>query len=239
MSRTSSRRRVVPNTVDEPVSVSRDSASGGKKLARDAAIADMGSGLNFDALLGALPHPILVIEPDDGVSYANVAAETFFSTSAVVMRREGFAKLIAFGCPLVSLVAQVREQASTVNEYSVEIASPRFVAPKLADVFAGPLLEAPNRTVLLLQQRDMAHMIERQLTHRAAARSVQGMAAILAHEIKNPLSGIRGAAQLLEQGLGDEDRTLTQLICAETDRIRSLVDDLEVFGDERPIPKTP
>jgi two-component system nitrogen regulation sensor histidine kinase GlnL len=82
-------------------------------------------------------------------------------------------------------------------------------------------------------------MIERQLTHRAAARSLSGMAAVLAHEIKNPLSGIRGAAQLLEPGLLDEDRALTQLICSETDRIRNLVDRMEVFGDERPLPKEP
>ena len=81
----------------------------------------------------------------------------------------------------------------------------------------------------------MAQMIERQLTHRAAARSVSGLAAVLAHEIKNPLSGIRGAAQLLEPGLNDDDRALTQLICTETDRIRNLVDRMEVFGDERPV----
>ena len=87
----------------------------------------------------------------------------------------------------------------------------------------------------MLQQRSMAQMIERQLTHRAAARSVSGMAAVLAHEIKNPLSGIRGAAQLLEPGLKDDDRALTQLICTETDRIRNLVDRMEVFGDERPL----
>ncbi len=85
----------------------------------------------------------------------------------------------------------------------------------------------------------MAQMIERQLTHRAAARSVSGLAAVLAHEIKNPLSGIRGAAQLLESGLSDDDRALTQLICSETDRIRNLVDRMEVFGDERPLAKEP
>ncbi len=91
----------------------------------------------------------------------------------------------------------------------------------------------------MLQQRSMAQMIERQLTHRAAARSVSGLAAVLAHEIKNPLSGIRGAAQLLEPSLSDEDRALSQLICAETDRIRNLVDRMEVFGDERPLATEP
>jgi two-component system nitrogen regulation sensor histidine kinase GlnL len=85
----------------------------------------------------------------------------------------------------------------------------------------------------------MALMIERQLTHRGAARSVSGLAAVLAHEIKNPLSGIRGAAQLLESERTDSDRTLTQLICAESDRICKLVDRMEIFGDERPLQREP
>ncbi|MDI6838450.1 MAG: ATP-binding protein, partial [Rhizobiaceae bacterium] len=81
--------------------------------------------------------------------------------------------------------------------------------------------------------------IDRQLTHRAAARSVTGLASMLAHEIKNPLSGIRGAAQLLESSVTDEDRALTRLICDETDRIVSLVDRMEVFSDERPVDRQP
>ena len=85
----------------------------------------------------------------------------------------------------------------------------------------------------------MAEKIDRQMTHRGAARSVTGLAAMLAHEIKNPLSGIRGAAQLLETVVGDEDRALTSLIKEETDRIVSLVDRMEIFSDERPIDRTP
>ncbi len=85
----------------------------------------------------------------------------------------------------------------------------------------------------------MADKIDRQLTHRAAARSVTGLASMLAHEIKNPLSGIRGAAQLLETSVADEDRALTRLICDETDRIVSLVDRMEVFSDERPVDRVP
>ena len=85
----------------------------------------------------------------------------------------------------------------------------------------------------------MAQMIERQLTHRGAARSVSGLAAVLAHEIKNPLSGIKGAAQLIEGELANGDRTLTQLICAESDRICKLVDRMQVFGDERPVQLEP
>jgi len=195
--------------------------------------------VEHDMLLGALPHPILVISEDNSIVYGNAAAEAFLSTSATMLTRLKLADVFAFGCPLLTLVDQVRESGSTVNEYGVEMASPKFSAPKLVDVYAGPMSEGVQLIVVMLQQRSMAQMIERQLTHRAAARSVSGMAAVLAHEIKNPLSGIKGAAQLLEQNLSDEDRVLSQLICSETDRIRNLVNRMEVFGDERPLSKEP
>jgi two-component system nitrogen regulation sensor histidine kinase GlnL len=91
----------------------------------------------------------------------------------------------------------------------------------------------------MLQERTIADKMDRQLTHRGAARSVSALAAMLAHEIKNPLSGIRGAAQLLEQSAGDDDRTLTRLICDEADRIVKLVDRMEVFSDQRPVEREP
>ena len=191
--------------------------------------------LEHDLLLAALPHPILAIGEDECVVYANPAAEGFFSISIAVLRRQRLRDVVGFGCPLIALIDQVRRSDSTVNEYGIEIAMPRVDGPRLVDVYAGPLTDQPGLIVVMLQQRSMAQMIERQLTHRAAARSVSGMAAVLAHEIKNPLSGIRGAAQLLEPALGDEDRELTRLICTETDRIRDLVDRMEVFGDERPL----
>jgi two-component system, NtrC family, nitrogen regulation sensor histidine kinase GlnL len=92
---------------------------------------------------------------------------------------------------------------------------------------------------VMLQERTIAEKMDRQLIHRGAARSVIALASMLAHEIKNPLSGIRGAAQLLEQSAADEDRPLTRLICDETDRIVKLVDRMEVFGDERPVEREP
>lgn len=191
--------------------------------------------IDCEMLLGALPHPVLVVANDQRIGFANSAAEVFFSMSASALRRSRITDVFAFGCPLLALVEQVQATGVTVNEYGIEVATPRFSAAKLVDVYAGPLAEDPRYMFLMLQQRSMALMIERQLNHRAAARSVSGMAGVLAHEIKNPLSGIRGAAQLLEPGLSDDDRALTQLICAETDRIRNLVDRMEVFGDERPI----
>ena len=195
--------------------------------------------IEHDLLLAALPHPILVLGEDERVIYANPAAEIFTSCGQAVLKRLMLSEIVAFGCPLITLVEQVRRTDATVNEYGVEVTMPRVEGTKLVDVFSGTMPDQPGVVIVMLQQRSMAQMIERQLTHRAAARSVSGMAAVLAHEIKNPLSGIRGAAQLLEPTVSDEDRQLTQLICTETERIRKLVDRMEVFGDERPMAKDP
>jgi two-component system nitrogen regulation sensor histidine kinase GlnL len=214
----------------------RAKATASDAKARAASLSTVKAGhVDRENLLNALPHPVLVIAEDQRILFANAAAEIFYSMSAPALTRSKIADIVAFGCPLLSLVEQVQATGAAVNEYAIEIATPRFSGAKLVDVYGGPLPEDPRHMFLMLQQRSMAQMIERQLTHRAAARSVSGMASVLAHEIKNPLSGIRGAAQLLEPGLSDEDRTLTQLICSETDRIRDLVDRMEVFGDERPI----
>ncbi|MHA1517058.1 MAG: two-component system sensor histidine kinase NtrB [Alphaproteobacteria bacterium] len=190
-------------------------------------------------MLDALPHPLLVIGEGLAITYANTTAEDFFQMSASVLCRNTLTDVVAFGTPLVALVEQVRCYGTTVNEYGVEVGSFRFEVPKLVDLYGGPVGEGPGNVMVMLQQRSMAQMIERQLTHRGAARSVSGLAAVLAHEIKNPLSGIRGAAQLLESNSSEGDRTLTQLICAESDRICKLVDRMEIFGDERPIQLEP
>jgi two-component system nitrogen regulation sensor histidine kinase GlnL len=191
--------------------------------------------IEHDVLVGALPHPILVLAADERVIYANVAAETFFQSSQAVLKRQQLGVIVSDDCPLIALARQVARNGTTVNEYGVLISTPKIQAPRLVDIYGGPLPDAPDLVLLMLQQRSMAQMIERRLTHRAAERSVSGLAAVLAHEIKNPLSGIRGAAQLLEPALSDEDRALARLICEETDRIRNLVDRMEVFGDERPL----
>lgn len=191
------------------------------------------------ALLDALPHPVLLVDGDDAIVQANSAAETFFQASTNVLRRHPLPYFVPFGSPLLSLVEQVRDRAAAVSEYRVDIGTPRNGGERVVDIYASPLLDRPNGVVVVLQERTMADKIDRQLTHRGAARTVTGLAAMLAHEIKNPLSGIRGAAQLLEASVGDEDRSLTRLICDEADRIVKLVDRMDVFSDERPIEREP
>src|SRR5689334_19766842 len=192
-----------------------------------------------DAVLNALPHPVIMVSADGKIADANVAAESFFEVSLPLLRRHLLRDLVPFGSPLLTLVDQVRNTAAAVNEYKVDLGTPRNPTERLVDLHVAPMAERPDTVVVLLQERTMADKMDRQLTHRGAARSVSAMAAMLAHEIKNPLSGIRGAAQLLEQSANDDDRPLTRLICDEADRIVKLVGRFEVFSDERPVEREP
>jgi two-component system, NtrC family, nitrogen regulation sensor histidine kinase GlnL len=192
-----------------------------------------------DAVLDALPHPVVMVSADGSIANANAAAESFFEASVTLLRRHTLRELVPFGSPLLSLVEQVRSRGAAVNEYRVDLGTPRNPGERLVDLHVAPVPERPDHVVVMLQERTIADKMDRQLTHRSAARSVIALAAMLAHEIKNPLSGIRGAAQLLEQSVGDEDRSLTRLICEEADRIVKLVDRMEVFTDQRPIEREP
>jgi len=204
-----------------------------------SAVAPLLAASAADAVLNALPHPVIVVSSDGKVVDANVAAEAFFEVSVALLRRNLLRDLVPFGSPLLTLIEQVRRRGAAVNEYKVDLGTPRNPGDRLVDLFVAPLPERPDYVVVMLQERSIADKMDRQLTHRGAARSVSALAAMLAHEIKNPLSGIRGAAQLLEQSVEDDDRTLTRLICDEADRIVKLVDRMEVFTDERPIEREP
>lgn len=190
-------------------------------------------------VLNTIRRPVIMVGPEGFITFANADAEDFFRSSATMLARNTLSRLIPFGSPLLTLVDQVRERRAPVNEYRVDVSSPRLGIEKVVDLYVAPVPEFPGSVVVMFQERSMADKIDRQMTHRGAARSVTGLAAMLAHEIKNPLSGIRGAAQLLELSASDEDRALTRLITDETDRIVSLVDRMEVFSDERPIDRYP
>ena len=98
---------------------------------------------------------------------------------------------------------------------------------------AAPMPDQPNCVVVTLQDESAARTLDQQISARNAARSITGMAAILAHEVKNPLSGIRGAAQLLEVSAPAGDRELAVLIRDEADRIRAMVERMETFGEKK------
>lgn len=190
------------------------------------------------ALLNALADNVLIVGRDRSIGFANLAAEQLFGASAPYLRRRGLADFVPLDSPLFTLIDQVFANGAAVCEYGVTLETPR-IGNHFVNIQVAPIPEDPDSVIVSIHEQSIARKIDRQLTHRSAARSVTAMASLLAHEIKNPLSGIRGAAQLLEPGLGDDDRTLTRLICDETDRICALVDRMEVFADKRPIVREP
>lgn len=194
-------------------------------------------GVPAESVLEAFPYPVLVISAQDGISYVNSAAEQFFGAGANQLTRRSLGDLLPFGSPVISLVQEAREKLAAMSEYEVEIANPRL-PHRSVNVTASPIVEHEANILLTLQENTIASAMDRQLTHRGAARSVTAMAAILAHEVKNPLSGIRGAAQLLEQNAEPDDQALTRLICDETDRIVGIVERMEMFSD-KPIEREP
>ena len=113
--------------------------------------------IEHDLLLAALPHPILVLGEDDRVLYANLAAETFFSLSQAMLKRQKLSEIVAFASPLGALVDQVRKSGVTVNEYGLDVDLPRNGGHKLVDVFAGALAEQPELVVVAQLARAQPH----------------------------------------------------------------------------------
>lgn len=190
------------------------------------------------SVLNALTAAVLVLDEEEAILQANAATEDLFESSAHHLLGMPLSELLPPDCQLFSLIQQALEEGTCVSEYGVPLDSPR-TGPRTMNIQVAPLVENPKLVVVSLHEQSIALKIGHQLTHRNSARSVTAMAAMLAHEVKNPLSGIRGAAQLLEQNCSAEDRTLTQLICDESDRIVALVNRMEVFSDKRPVDRTP
>jgi two-component system nitrogen regulation sensor histidine kinase GlnL len=194
--------------------------------------------IDFEAVWQALPQPAILLNADGSIAAVNPSAESFLSASAAQLTRRSLHDLAGPQSRLADLVARGRGGAISLADHNVEITLPDGRA-RAVDVQVAPLDEASGRVMILIQPRSIAEQMDRSLTHRAAARSVTGMAAMLAHEIKNPLAGISGAAQLLEMTLGDAERELTTLIRDETKRVEKLLERVEAFGDTRPRPKAP
>jgi two-component system nitrogen regulation sensor histidine kinase GlnL len=186
------------------------------------------------ATLAALPTAVVVLARDNTIAFVNGTAEFLLRGSASHLAGHALDELIPADNPLFALLAQVRSEGTVVSNYDVALESPR-IGHCFVNMQAAPLPELDGGVVLTLQERSIADKIARQLNFRGAARSVTALAAMLAHEVKNPLSGIRGAAQLLEQHASEDDKPLTALICDEADRICALVDRMDMFADSRPV----
>ena len=198
-----------------------------------ARIAPKATPLDTAAVLGALPVPVILLDAVGGFRFVNHAAEQFLGLSQQQLAHMALADLLPPDSPLLQMIDLVRRTGTPVADHDLSIESLRLHKRSIT-AQATVLPEEPGCVLLSMQDGSAARALDRQMEFRGAARSVSGMAAILAHEVKNPLSGIRGAAQLLEGTVSEEDRELAVLIRDEADRIRALVERMEAF-DDRPI----
>jgi len=180
--------------------------------------------------LNALSDSILAVDRHQNIHFANLAAEQLLRSSRQMICQRKLSHYFPEDSPIFWLAQQARESGNTVAENDAALDFLHYGMAQVA-IHASPVGDDGGDVVVCIREQAIARQIDRQLNHRSAARSVTAMASMMAHEIRNPLAGIKGAAQLLERSVDAEDRSLTQLICAEVDRLNGLVDRIEVFSD--------
>ena len=197
------------------------------------AVSTPAADLTEAQIFAILPNPVFVLDRDDRFIYLNQAAEIFFQSSQMMLLGTSLASLIPADSNFLSMVSRARTQAASVGDQGVEFAGPK-IGLKLINVQITPFGDAEPRLLVCIQERALAERLRGQSLFRGAARSIAAMAALLAHEVKNPLAGIKGAAQLLEADLdvnGDlNGQSLTRMIVEESDRVAALLDRMEGFA---------
>jgi len=186
-----------------------------------------------DMLWASLPIPAFLLNPDDTIADVTPAAEAFLNMSGRSLIGTPIWDKLMIDAPLEESFARVRSDQSGLFINNVDVGGGNR-APMQCNIQIGPLTDAPDMVLVLLEPRQLADRMESAHAVKSAAKSAIGMAEMLAHEIKNPLAGITGAAQLLSMGLSGEDREMTDLIVAEARRITKLLEQVEQFGNLRP-----
>lgn len=200
---------------------------------------------NPNDILQTLAQPVLCIDKETIILQTNTAAQMLLNSSDTALHGKKLSDLLLHDSPLLALVWDASAAQSSYAAHAIELSfNPlhhhnHSLQNQLYDVQVLPMADYNGCMVIHIQPRSIANIMNRQLTHQGAVRAVVGASALLAHEIKNPLSGIRGAAQLLEPELEPNNRDLTRMICKEVDRIAALVDRMETFTDTRPTQRKP
>jgi two-component system nitrogen regulation sensor histidine kinase GlnL len=192
------------------------------------------TGLPAPGIIWAsLPVPALMLDAQDRIVEINPAAELFLNASSRSMRGQGVLDRLSINAPIDEGLAGVRAKQAALFINDVDVTTGER-APMQCTIQVAPIQDAPDMLLMLVTPREIADRLGRSAAVTAAAKSAIGMAEMLAHEIKNPLAGIAGAAQLLSMNLSAEDRELTDLIVEETRRIVKLLEQVEQFGNLRP-----
>jgi len=185
------------------------------------------------ALWISLPIPALIVSGENALADLNPAAETFMNGSLRSLIGAPLWDKLMVDAPLEEAFSRVRGSLSPLFINDVYVGTGER-PPVQCNLQVAPLADNPELVLLLIEPREIAGRLGRAMQSKSAAKSAIGMAEMLAHEIKNPLAGITGAAQLLSMNLSNEDLELTDLIVAESRRIVKLLEQVEQFGNLRP-----
>ncbi|SLN37039.1 Nitrogen regulation protein NR(II) [Roseovarius albus] len=183
-----------------------------------------------EAIWSVLPMPAVVLDESDSIVHLNPAAEDFINASEKTLIGLSAWEKVNVKPPFSNALARVREGSAPLYATDIEI-QVGHKGTVQCDLQIVPFADASGHLLVLISPKRAAGHAATSRIARSAAKSAIGMAEMLAHEIKNPLAGITGAAQLLEMNLPAEDQEMTELIVSECRRIVGLLDQVEQFGD--------
>lgn len=186
--------------------------------------------MNMDDLWASLPVPGFLIDADNRISDVNPAGEGFLNASRKSATGAPVWDLIAVDAPIEGAVLRARAHGSPLFVNDIDVGTGNR-APLQCALQIAPMQGQPGTMILMISPRELAGRMTQSQSVKSAAQSAIGMAEMLAHEIKNPLAGITGAAQLLAMNLAPEDLELTDLIVEESRRIVKLLGQVEQFGN--------
>ncbi len=201
------------------------------KLARFAQDTTLPAGY---AVLDSLPYPVLLLDSDSCFYWVNHAAESFFQRSHAILVGSYLQELLPVDNALFPLLRRVQSNGNSISDQNIELISPR-VGRHLVDVQISVVDNPSSLFCLSLQPKALAERMRGMSSFKGAALSMSKISALLAHEIKNPLAGIKGAAQLLQMELPETGRELSELIVEETDRITKLLNRIEGMASDAPV----
>lgn len=186
-------------------------------------------------LLACIPVPVLLIGPDNRIAFANDACEAFFSRSKRKLEGFDIAEILSFTSERMNAVLAARENDISAQDMELVTAQGTITV----DINISILPSDPDWRLLFLSPRHGGR--EHIGDHKDGAGQQQSMGApaILGHEIKNPLAGIKGAAQLLARRVDEKSQPLTELIVNEVDRIARLLDQMQKLGRSEPAELAP
>jgi two-component system nitrogen regulation sensor histidine kinase GlnL len=186
-------------------------------------------------IVTAYPVATLVVGPDNRIANANVRAETLLNMARSAIVGSDITRTVRIAD--VEGRFDIWHTDQPLAAYDIKVHAGRADATEV-DLMVAPIPDHDGWRVVSIHAQSRAQKMASRRT-AGGTRSAMGAAAILAHEIKNPLSGIRGAAQLLDSGADAGESALTQLICNEVDRIAALIDRMQDFTTERKLVCTP